>query len=187
MTNLLNVLKEMEQNTNGIKNDVIRFIIENSDNSEDAQNTLNDITNYGCQSGLVNHLIYYKDTVKYYDTHEKEITQIIQDYYNIDLDNLGIDQIDELADLLDTESFYDRLESTENYEKAIQTIADNEGLTIDEIEDNEEYEEYILDERYYLATELNIQDKNKLTWLAFELVTNELYSELDNIGLIENF
>lgn len=187
MTNLLNELKTMETETTGVKNDVINYLLDNSNNSEDLQTHLNDITNYGCQSGSVNHLIYYKDTVKYYDTHEKEITQIIQDYYNIDLDNLDIDQIDELADLLDTESFYDRLESTENYEKATQTIADDEGLTIDEIEDNEEYEEYISDERYYLATKLNIQDKNKLTWLAFELVTNELYSELDNIGLIENF
>ena len=187
MTNLLNTLKTMKSETTGVKNDVINYLLEYNNNSEDLQTHLEDINNYGCQSGMVNHLIYYTDTVEYYDTHEKEITQIIQDYYNIDLDNLGIDQIDELADLLDIESFYDRLESTENYEKAIQTITDNEGLTIDEIEDNEEYEEYILDERYYLATELNIQDKNKLTWLAFELVTNELYSELDNIGLIENF
>ena len=36
--------------------------------------------NHGCQTGVVGHLIYYSDTVKYYDDHKDEINELL---YNL--------------------------------------------------------------------------------------------------------
>jgi hypothetical protein len=36
----------------------------------------------GCKSGLVSQLIYYSDTVAWYDTHRNEITKILYDLLN---------------------------------------------------------------------------------------------------------
>ena len=64
MTNLLNVLKTMETESTGVKNDVINFLLAQSQDSEDAEGIIDNIVTHGCESGMVNHLIYYKDTVK---------------------------------------------------------------------------------------------------------------------------
>lgn len=41
--------------------------------STQEKSTIRDITLHGCISGVVSELIYYKDTVKFYDTFEDEI------------------------------------------------------------------------------------------------------------------
>lgn len=42
---------------------------------------LNEITEHGCQSGTVGSLIYYTDTVKFFDNFNDEIYDMIEDYY----------------------------------------------------------------------------------------------------------
>ena len=49
MTNLLNVLKTMETETTGVKNDVINFLIAQAQDSEDAQGILENVLTHGCQ------------------------------------------------------------------------------------------------------------------------------------------
>ncbi len=39
----------------------------------------NDLLEHGCQSGMVSHLIYYTDTVKFYDEHQQEIDAMLQE------------------------------------------------------------------------------------------------------------
>lgn len=41
--------------------------------STQTKDTIREITLHGCISGVVSELIYYKDTVKFYDTYEDEI------------------------------------------------------------------------------------------------------------------
>ena len=41
--------------------------------------TCKEIVNNGCQSGVCSQHIYYGDTIKFFDTHEDEITEYIKD------------------------------------------------------------------------------------------------------------
>ena len=185
MTNLLNVLKEMEQNTNGIKNDVISFIIENSDDSEDTQTLLEDINRYGCESGQIPHLIYYTDTVKYFKEHKKEIVDLFSEIYDINLNNLGVEEYNELSEIFGLDDYDTKMQDDEIHFKAMEIVADDNGLSLEELEkEYEEYEELIFDERYFLSTSLDTQAMNKLSWWAFEVVANDLYCELDGMELI---
>ena len=45
-------------------------------NDYDLQ-TLNEIVNHGCQSGVCSQYIYYADTIRFFDNYEEEITDYI--------------------------------------------------------------------------------------------------------------
>ena len=44
--------------------------------------TLKEIADHGCGSGVCSQHIYYGDTIKFYDTYEDEITEYIRDAYS---------------------------------------------------------------------------------------------------------
>ncbi len=54
--------------------------------------TIQEITEHGCVSGICGDLIYYKDTVKFHDFHECEIWDML----NADMDEYGSSSILEL-------------------------------------------------------------------------------------------
>ena len=181
MTNLLNVLKTMETETAGVKNDVINFLLAQSQDSEDAKGILENVLTHGCESGMVNHLIYYKDTVAYYEEHEEEIKDLVTEVYGIDFIE-GSDFINQLSDLFPVNDFETRMNDHDIYEKAMEIVEDNNDITGDElIKDYNCYEEEIFNERYELATELNMQDKNYLAWAIFEYNASVLSDELDKM------
>ena len=41
---------------------------------------IDEVVQHGCVSGIVSSLIYYSDTVKFYDEHEKEIWELLEDH-----------------------------------------------------------------------------------------------------------
>lgn len=185
MKNLLNTLKAMETETTGVKNDVINYLLEYSDNSEDLQTHLEDINNYGCVSGQVNHLTYYKDTVAYYEEHEEEIKDLVTEVYGIDFIE-GSDFINQLSDIFPVDDFETRMNDDDIIDRAFYNVADNNDITGDElIKDYNCYEEEIFNERYELATELNMQDKNYLAWAVFEYNASVLFDELYEMDLIK--
>ena len=155
MTNLLNVLKTMETETTGVKNDVINYLLEFSQDSEDLQTHLEDINNYGCESGQVNHLIYYKDTVAYYEEHESEIMEM--------LEQLGIEDVESWDGLEELSYLFPRLETPDERHENAENIA-----------------MYEVD-----PMELNNQDKNYLAWAIFEYNASVLFDELDEMELIK--
>lgn len=187
MTNLLNVLKTMETETAGVKNDVINFLLNNSDNSEDLQALLEDINNYGCQSGMVNHLIYYKDTVKYFEDHESEIMEMLAQLGIIDVESW--DGLQELSDLFpQLDSADDRHEYAENWimEKAEEETPNAYGDEWDEMDEDEQMDaiqEYASTIMMYDndPMELNTQDKNFLAWAIFEYEAANLENELSDL------
>lgn len=180
MTNLLNVLETMETETTGVKNDVINFLLAQAQDSEDAQGILENVLMNGCQSGMVNHLIYYTDTVKYFEEHEDEIREMIDNNFGIDLYSMGVEEFDELMSALNLDSFEDRLNYTETHEEALKRVADANSVSIDEA-DTEDYEEEVFTERYYIATELDTTDKNYLAWAIFEYEAVNLENELSEM------
>ena len=62
----------------GVRKEAIEWI---NNYSEDEQKTiLNDLLQNGCISGMVSGLIYYSDTVKFYQRNRKEIFAMVEDF-----------------------------------------------------------------------------------------------------------
>ena len=61
-----------------LKLHVEKWIKEEAENYDgDKQAVLKDLMYGGCQSGMVGHLIYHTDTVKFYETHKAEISALL--------------------------------------------------------------------------------------------------------------
>ena len=191
MTNLTNTLKTMQEETQGVKNDVINYLLENSNNNEDLQTLLEDINNYGCQSGQVNHLIYYTDTVRYFEEHKEEITEML---YQLGIEDVeswdGLQELSNMFPLLETPD--DRHEYAENWimEKAEEETPEVYGDEWDEMDEDEQMDaiqEYASNIIMYDndPMELNTQDKNYLAWAIFEYNASVLSDELDEMELIK--
>ena len=50
---------------------------------------IDEVVQHGCVSGVVSALIYYSDTVKFYDEHEEEIWELLDDHSQ----NYGSDNV----------------------------------------------------------------------------------------------
>lgn len=191
MTNLLNVLKTMETETTGVKNDVINFLLAQAQDSEDAQGILENVLTHGCQSGMVNHLIYYTETVAYYEKHKSEIMEM--------LEQLGIEDVESWDGLQELSDIFPQLDSADTRhqeaEEEIMEKAENEtpevyGDEWDEMDEEEQMEaiqEYASNIMMYESNpmELNRQDKNYLAWAIFEYEAANLENELSEMELIK--
>jgi len=62
----------LKENPNSIEAEVAQEALD----SEDPKTFFEDLMNYGCQSGMVSSLIYYKDTHDFYDKYYDEIEDI---------------------------------------------------------------------------------------------------------------
>ena len=191
MTNLLNELKTMETETTGVKNDVINYLLELAQDSEDAQGIIDNIVTHGCESGQVDHLIYYTDTVAYFEEHESEIMEM--------LEQLGIEDVESWDGLEELSNIFPRLETpderheyAENWimEKAEEETPEAYGDDWDEMDEDEQtdaIQEYASTIMMYDndPMELNNQDKNYLAWAIFEYNASVLFDELDEMELIK--
>ena len=78
-----NLLNSMLENTmeGTLKHEVIEIILNEVEGIEDNKilSTVEEIVNYGCQSGIVASLIYYKDTEAFFNRHVDEILELIED------------------------------------------------------------------------------------------------------------
>ena len=73
----LNNLKK--STTSGLEKDVLEYVIDNWSNYDDKTAIFTDVLDHGCVSGVVGHLIYYSDTVKYFDDHKDEINDLLHE------------------------------------------------------------------------------------------------------------
>lgn len=56
------------------------YILDHTDKTdEEIQSWIEDLLTYGCQSGMVSNLIYYRDTLKFYKTHQEEINDLLKE------------------------------------------------------------------------------------------------------------
>lgn len=182
MANLLNVLKTMETETTGVKNDVINFLLEDVENYS-PQDKLQDLLSYGCESGMVNHLIYYTDTVAYFEDHESEIMEM--------LEQLGIEDVESWEGIQDLSEMFPVDSADDRHQEAEEEVREKaEGNVINFYGDDwysfddEEQEEAITLEMESICMydgdpmELNTQDKNYLAWAIFEHNASVLLDEL---------
>ncbi len=78
MRNYKRYLKNLIKSGNKLEAYVANDILECGDDNS-IKNYLNDILNYGCQSGTVCGLIYYSDTNEFYLKYQEEISALLAD------------------------------------------------------------------------------------------------------------
>ena len=166
-----------------IKYEVIEWVeskIEYYDNIEDI---FNDLFTGGCESGIVTNLIYYDDTIKYFDDHESEIIEM--------LEQLGIENVESWDGLQELSEMFPQLDSADDRHQEAEEKArekaeeetpdyyDSEWDEMDEDEKTEAIQEYSSNIMMYESDpmELNTQDKNYLAWASFEHEASLLYDE----------
>ena len=80
---MLNLLNSMLENTmeGTLKHEVIEIILNEVEGIEGDEilSTVENIVTYGCQSGIVASLVYYKDTEAFFNRHVDEIFELIED------------------------------------------------------------------------------------------------------------
>ena len=67
-----------KQSDNALTKYVCGYILNHTD-GENVQKTIENILNYGCASGIVDELIYYSDTLKFYKKFQNEIVSILNE------------------------------------------------------------------------------------------------------------
>lgn len=86
---------ESLKNNNKLNNFVIDYYLED----ENIKQTMEDLSRYGCKSGMINSLIYYQDTEKFYKDHQLEINNLLEELIEV----TGTNNIYELLPNLDKE------------------------------------------------------------------------------------
>lgn len=68
-------LYEGEENT--LRSYVLEYLIDRFDDYDKIEDCINEILSYGCASGCVSSLIYYRDTLTFYERFSSEINTMV--------------------------------------------------------------------------------------------------------------
>lgn len=78
MEKLQDMVELKEENT--LYYSVATDLLNMSSTDDDFISQIKDTLNYGCQSGVVSSQIYYSDTQKFFDKHQDEIFNLLNNY-----------------------------------------------------------------------------------------------------------
>ncbi|BEU75267.1 hypothetical protein RNIID_0550 [Staphylococcus phage phiRNIID] len=154
------------------------------------QSTIEDVANYGIESGIIGELIYNKDIVNFFDTYaqdiENTILNLIEETEGITLYDINnIETFETLNDNynieLPTEDEYNQA----IYEKAIE-IAENDYMDEWADMDEDERDELIYDYMDSVEYDLTTQDKIEFVKLAVEVTAQDIRVEMETFELFDN-
>lgn len=123
-TNLRAIKKESNSK---LKKAVITDLLSYSNDNDDIQSHMEDILQYGCQSGAVGMLIYYSDTQAFFKKYKKDIMDLLKET----LQMTGFKSPQELfGDKFDSDDYF--MEETQNqnlmswfaYEETVRQLFD---------------------------------------------------------------
>jgi hypothetical protein len=120
-----NKLQAIQQETNNkLTLKVIESLLDREE--DEIESYIEDLMNHGCVSGMVGELIYYNDTVKFYQEFKAEIKAMLKET----LDETGLKSPKELfGDKWDEEDFFAEEDFNQNllawfgYEETVRQIA----------------------------------------------------------------
>ena len=69
-------LKEIKKDMNRLERRVVNDLLATGLDTKDLYKHMEDIQKYGCQSGCVSSLIYYNDTVRFFNNYREEILEM---------------------------------------------------------------------------------------------------------------
>ena len=186
VTNEQKALQMIKNETvkDSVKYEVIKWVESMSEDYDNMEDIFNDLFSGGCQSGLVTDLIYYDDTVAFYNKYEDQIKIFLDEYLEIE-DVESWDGLQELSEMFP--QLYDADTRHIKAEEEVLEIAINEAPSaygdewdeMDEDEQTDAIQEYASNIIMYDndPMELNNQDKNYLAWAIFEHEASLLYDE----------
>ena len=79
---MLNLLNSMVENSESeLKKAVLESLIDKAEGLENEEiiSMVNDIVSYGCASGIVSDMMFYRDTESFFDTHSEEIFDLLNE------------------------------------------------------------------------------------------------------------
>ena len=183
MTNEQKALKMIKDESieDTIKYEVIEWIESRIDGYNNIEDIFNDLFTGGCESGIVTNLIYYDDTLNFYNKHEYEIDIFLDEC-------LDIEDVETLEGIQELVRYFPDLEDEDTrifdgqdkiIDKAMDDLKDDYNLDDFNLEEIEQMEDdYIRSESEATNLfELNNQDKNMLAWASFENEASLLYDE----------
>ena len=164
-----------------IKYEVIEWVENRIEDYNNIEDIFNDLFTGGCQSGIVTDLIYYDDTVVFYNKHEYEIEIFLDEI-------LEIEDVETLEGIQELVRYFPDLEDEDTrifdgqdriIDKAMDDLKDDYNLDEFSTEEIEQMEDdYIRSESEETNLfELNNQDKNCLAWASFEHEASLLYDK----------
>lgn len=164
-----------------IKYKVIEWIESRIEDYNNIEDIFNDLFTGGCESGIVTNLIYYDDTVAFYNKYEHEIDIFLDEC-------LDIEDVETLEGIQELVRYFPDLEDEDTrifdgqdriIDKAMDDLKDDYNLDDFSTEEIEQMEDdYIRSESEATNLfELNNQDKNMLAWASFEHEASLLYDE----------
>ena len=164
-----------------IKYEVIEWVENRIEDYNNIEDIFNDLFTGGCESGIVTDLIYYDDTLNFYNKHKYEIEIFIDEILEIeDVETLeGIQELVRYFPDLDDEDVRIFDGQDKIIDKAMDDLKDDYKLDEFSTEEIEQMEDdYIRSESEATNLfELNNQDKNYLAWASFEHEASLLYDE----------
>ena len=193
-----NTIEEVEEVTNeqkalqmiknetvkdSVKYEVIKWVESMSEDYDNMEDIFNDLFTGGCESGLVTNLIYYDDTVKYFEKHEDEIIEMLEQLGIQDVESWdGIQELSDIFPQLDDADTRHIEAEEEVLEKSINETPEAYGDDWDEMDEEEQMDaiqEYASNICMYEndPMELTDYDKNMLAWASFEHEASLLYDE----------
>ena len=183
MTNEQKALQMIKDETieGTIKYEVIEWVENRIEDYNNIEDIFNDLFTGGCQSGIVTDLIYYDDTLNFYNKHKYEIEIFIDEI-------LEIEDVETLEGIQELVRYFPDLEDEDTrifdgqdkiIDKAMDDLKDDYNLDDFSTEEIEQMEDdYIRSESEATNLfELNNQDKNMLAWASFEHEASLLYDE----------
>lgn len=78
--NLINVKKLQKESESELEKEVAQYIVDRWEDYDDKKDIITEVLHNGCESGVVSSMIYYSDTVRFYERHKGEIDELL---YNI--------------------------------------------------------------------------------------------------------
>lgn len=82
MTLVKTELKGLKAEGSKLTKKVINMLLDQG-TPEEIENYMKDVLQHGCVSGMVSELIYYRDTVEFFDKYKKDILNILKDDMNM--------------------------------------------------------------------------------------------------------
>lgn len=69
-------LKGLKEEGTKLERKVINVLLDQG-SSEDIENYISDVLKHGCVSGIVNELIYYSDTIEFFNKYKRDIVNLL--------------------------------------------------------------------------------------------------------------
>lgn len=71
-------LKALKADGTKLERKVINVLLDQG-SSEEIESYMNDVMQHGCASGIVSELIYYRDTLAFYEKYKKDINNMLKE------------------------------------------------------------------------------------------------------------